>query len=259
MPMRTNAIAERGREAGEAVSAAGRAPGRVSQALIRLLMRRATVAATERLTEGFTLLTLEGTALRDVAWTPGQKIQVAMGSAFVARTYTPIVWNAAAGRTCILGFDPGEGPGARWLRHAAVGDACDLLGPRASVDLRRLPGPIALFGDETAIGLGHALRHQHPHSAVRCHFEVGDEAAARDVLRCMDLDDAALFDRRADEAHLEAVEALLPALDAGGATFVLTGRAGMVQRLHRALKRHAVPRGRILTKVYWAPGKTGLD
>jgi hypothetical protein len=51
----------------------------------------------------FRLITLEGLALAGVTWTPGQKIQIAMGSAFVARTYTPIEWDAAAGRTRILG------------------------------------------------------------------------------------------------------------------------------------------------------------
>ena len=53
-----------------------KAPGRIGQALIRLLMKRATVTASERLADGFRLITLEGPALEGIAWTPGQKIQI---------------------------------------------------------------------------------------------------------------------------------------------------------------------------------------
>ncbi|MCH7862518.1 MAG: siderophore-interacting protein, partial [Proteobacteria bacterium] len=48
-----------------------KAPGRIGQALIRLLMKRATVTASERLADGFRLITLEGPALEGIAWTPG--------------------------------------------------------------------------------------------------------------------------------------------------------------------------------------------
>lgn len=59
-------------------------PGRLGKALLRLMMKRATVIATEQLADRFRLITLGGPAFKGVAWTPGQKIQVAMGSAFVA-------------------------------------------------------------------------------------------------------------------------------------------------------------------------------
>jgi NADPH-dependent ferric siderophore reductase len=51
----------------------------------------------------------------------------------------------------------------------------------------------------------------------------------------------------------------LPVLAAAGASFILTGKATSIQRLQRALKAQGVPRSRLLTKAYWAPGKTGLD
>lgn len=55
-----------------------------------LFLKRATVAAVEDVVPCFRLVTLEGLALRDVVWTPGHKLQIGMGSTFVARTYTPI-------------------------------------------------------------------------------------------------------------------------------------------------------------------------
>jgi len=47
-------------------------------------MKRAIVVATEQLADRFRLITIEGAALKGTAWTPGQKILIAMGSAFVA-------------------------------------------------------------------------------------------------------------------------------------------------------------------------------
>ncbi len=234
-------------------------PGRLGQALMRLLMRRATVVASERLADRFWLITLEGPALAGVAWAPGQKVQIAMGSAFVARTYTPIEWNASTGRTCILGFAHGDGPGSAWVRAVEPGDACDIFGPRASLDLRRLSGPLALFGDETSIGLAYAATHQDPMRSVACHFEVDDVESARQVAGQLGLHTVALFAKRGDDAHVAEMEAALPALVAAGASFVLTGKAGTVQRLRQVLKQQAVPATRLVIKAYWAPGKTGLD
>ncbi|MBO9714624.1 siderophore-interacting protein [Sphingomonas sp.] len=229
-----------------------KASGRLSQALIRLLMKRATVTASEALSDRFRLITLEGPALEGVGWVPGQKVQVAMGSAFVARTYTPIEWDAATGRTCLLGYAHGEGPGSAWVLAARPGDQCDLFGPRGSLDPRSLAGPLALFGDETSIGLAYAL-------ACPAYLEVNDATESSRVAAKLALAPPTLFERCADDSHLAELEATLPALAAAGASFVLTGKAGTIQRLRQALKRHAVPGSRILAKAYWAPGKTGLD
>lgn len=234
-------------------------PGRLSQALTKLLMRQASVVAVEWLADRFRLITLEGEALRDVAWAPGQKIQVSMGSAFVARTYTPITWNPEVGRTCLVAFEPGHGPGSEWVSGLQPGDICSLFGPRASLDLRHIRGPIVLFGDETSIGVACALVRKEPMEKVTCLFEVDDVSAARQALGQIGLHQAELFGRERDEAHLGAMEAKLPHLIADGVTFILTGKAGTVQRLRQDLKRYAVPSSRILTKAYWTPGKSGLD
>ncbi|RSY76486.1 siderophore-interacting protein [Sphingomonas koreensis] len=233
--------------------------GRFSQALLRLLMRQARIVATEWLAGRFKLITLEGSALAGIAWIPGQKIQIAMGSAFTARTYTPLEWNADAGRSCILGFAPGDGPGSAWVRNVEAGDRCDLFGPRGSLDLRRIPQFAVVMGDETSIGLAYALTHADPTRAVTCLFEIGDTESARQVPVQLCIGDATLFAKQDGDAHLEAMEAAIPALAAAGAGFVLTGRAAMVQGLRRRLKLCGVPATHILTKAYWAPGKTGLD
>ncbi|WP_448661205.1 siderophore-interacting protein [Sphingomonas sp. CJ20] len=238
---------------------ASRVSGRLGEALIRLIMKRATVTANETLADRFHLITLEGPGLVDVAWTPGQKIQIAMGSAFVARTYTPIAWNADTGRTCILGYAHGTGPGSDWLRAAVPGSHCDIFGPRASLDIGRPGGPLAIFGDETSLGLAHAIEQSADTEAVAGFFEVGDVETSRSVAAKLDLQSCTLVGREANDAHLSEFESKLPGLADAGATFVLTGKAGTIQRVRRTLKALQVPSRRIRTKAHWTPGKTGLD
>lgn len=240
-------------------TASARAPGPLNKALLRLVMKPVRVTAIDDPAEGFRLITLEGAAFRDGAWTPGQKLQIAMGSAFANRTYTPIEWDAAAGRTRILGFAHGDGPGSAWVRGLVVGAACDVLGPRRSLDVSGIAGPIAVYGDETSIGLGHALTRHDPTRRVTCRFEVGDVDACRRVVAGLGLEDAQLFGRADGDGHLAAMADALADQAAAGASFVLTGKAGTIQILRQALKHLSVPSGRIFTKAYWAPGKRGLD
>jgi NADPH-dependent ferric siderophore reductase len=68
-----------------------------------------------------------------------------------------------------------------------------------------------------------------------------------------------VYEREPDDRRLDLIETQFSGLAAKGAQFVLTGKAGSIQRLRQALRVLAVPSSRIHAKVYWAPGKTGLD
>ncbi len=217
-------------------------------------MRPARIAAVETLSPHFRLIDLEGDALRDVAWSAGQKIQVAMGSGLSARTYTPISWDAAEGRTRLLAFMHGDGPGSRWAAGLRQGDGCHFFGPRRSLELSGLGAPLVLFGDETSFGLAAALGAGPTHL-----FEVSNLVEARAALAAVGLEPATVIGRAADEAHLAAVEAEMSRLAATGAQFVLTGKASSIQRMIRGLKAAGITSSRIRAKAYWAPGKTGLD
>lgn len=238
---------------------APRQPGRLGRALIRLLMKQARIVEAEPVAEGFRLLTLESHEFKKLHWIPGQKVQIAMGSAFVARTFTPIEWDAVAGRTRILGYAHGDGPGSAWISNARAGDECDVFGPRASLDVGRANGMCVVLGDETSIGLAYAASRHVPGSPMQCLLEVNVAADAHAALARLDLGGAELFERTQNEAHLADIERRLPALVAAGATFVLTGKASSIQRLRRALKALGTSSSRVMTKPYWAPGRTGLD
>jgi NADPH-dependent ferric siderophore reductase len=236
-----------------------RQPGRLGRALIRMMMKHARVVGSELVADGFRLITLESPDFRGQSWVPGQKMQIAMGSAFVARTFTLIDWDAAAGRTKILGYAHGNGPGSSWISNARPGDECDVFGPRASLDVSHDRGPRVVLGDETSIGLAYALSCQHLHSPLQSLLEVNAVANTRDVFARLDIGPVELFERKGNDAHLEEIERRLSALAAAGATFVLTGKAPSIRRLRHVLKALGTPAGQLVTKPYWAPGKTGLD
>ncbi|WP_404533670.1 siderophore-interacting protein [Bradyrhizobium ottawaense] len=223
-------------------------------------MRPARVAGIKTLSPHFRLVELEGEALRNVAWAAGDKIQVAMGSGLSARTYTPMWWDAGNGRTRLLAFAHGEGPGSRWASSLREGDSCQFFGPRRSLDLADLQAPIVLFGDETSFGLAAALRDSLQAGGALHLSEAADIAESRLVLDSIGLGHARLMARSADDTHLATAESELLRLAANGAQFVLlTGKASSIQRVGRALKAAGVASSRIRAKAYWATGKTGLD
>ncbi|MEA1676278.1 siderophore-interacting protein [Nitrospirillum sp. BR 11163] len=233
-------------------------PGPVTRTLLRWFMRPARVAAVERLSPRFQRIRLEGAALQDVLWAPGQKIQVAMGTGLAARTYTPVSWDVTRGATQLLIFSHGDGPGSRWAAGLGVGDGCQFFGPRRSLDFADHTGPWVLFGDETSFAVALACRVALG-SGFRCVFEVSDLAEARSVLDAMGLSDAMLIDRLAGEGHLAAVVDALSHAGGDAGHFALTGRAPAIQQITRALKERGVAASRRKAKAYWAPGKSGLD
>lgn len=232
--------------------------GSLARMLLQWMMRPGGIAAVETLSSRFRWITLEGDALKGVDWTMGQKIQLAMGSGLSARTYTPMSWDATHGRTRLLAFAHGNGPGSRWATCLQKGDLCWFFGPRRSLDLSAATAPIVLFGDETSFGMASAFQGSRLADGATCVFEVSDTAEAESVLTAIGLDRAALILRSAEDAHLAAVEAELLRF-AASAHFVLTGKASSIQRISRALRAANVARSRISAKAYWAPGKTGLD
>ncbi|HEV2155194.1 siderophore-interacting protein [Bradyrhizobium sp.] len=227
--------------------------------LLRWLMRPARVTAIETLSPRFRLIDLEGEALRDVAWTAGQKIQIAMGAGLSARTYTPMSWDAGHGKTRLLAFAHGDGPGSRWVSGLRTGDSCQFFGPRRSLDLAGLEAPVVVFGDETSFAVAAALRNNLQAGGALHMFEATDIVESRRVLDAINLGEARLIARSTSEDHLAAIEAEMLRLAANGAQFVLTGKASAIQRISRTLKSASVASSRIKAKAYWALGKTGLD
>jgi NADPH-dependent ferric siderophore reductase len=237
---------------------AEREPGRIKKTLIQMFMREARLAERRHLGDRFFSLRLEGAALRGVTWTPGEKIQISLGSTFATRTYTPTEWDAANGSTRILAYAHGDGPGSDWVRSGKVGDRCHLFGPRSSLDVEKMPAGALLFGDETSIGLAIALTAHHRENPPRCIFEVNAAEETLPMLSACGLPGATVIERDTDGTHLQDI---IRAIDTAPPhkVAILTGKASSIQRMHRHLKQNGGSARSVVTKAYWAPGKQGLD
>ena len=239
-------------------------PGRVGQAVLRLLAHETRVDAVHALSPRWRLVSLRSAAFRRVAYRPGDKLQVRVGG-LAFRTFTPFRLGAGDDVLELLAYTQGGAPAARWLEAVAPGDRCHVLGPRRSLDLAAIDRSTVFVGDETSLGLALALCDT-PLGGLDTHFifEVGDAAEVRAVLAAMGrgmLQHAWLVERGADGAHLAAVEAALARYAAADSfrQYVLSGRSLTIQRMQRTLKAAGARPSQVLAKAYWAPGKIALD
>lgn len=227
--------------------------GVLPRLLVRWFFRPANVVENLPLGMGMHRITLEGPSLRGTRWTPGDKLQIQMGQALVTRTYTPVTWDAATGRTWFIAHAHAAGPGSEWVRNAREGQACQIMGPRSSLMPCKAPGADwLLLGDETAIGLAIACKTRHGF------LETGNAHATRHLCEALGLP-ASTYQREPNETHLETLFEDALAHAHGDSRFLLAGRARSVQWLLKALRRRGVGPTRMLTKAYWADGKVGLD
>jgi NADPH-dependent ferric siderophore reductase len=226
----------------------------------RFLFREAQVAQVRELSPRFRWMELVGAGLRDGSWSAGDKVQVFFPGVGM-RTYTPLAWDKARGATQLLVYLHGNSPGAEWGRDVRVGDRCQFMGPRGSLALEALQGPVVLFGDETSFAVAHTLHNLRAGvGGVEQVFEVSSRADAEPVLRELQLSGSAVIERAPDEAHLPSVaERLRVALEQRpGAALVMTGRAQAIQALRSRLRADGVGVTQKV-KAYWSAGKSGLD
>ncbi|MFY1827187.1 siderophore-interacting protein [Myxococcus fulvus] len=235
--------------------------GIIGGLLGRLFFREATVERVREVSPHFRWVEWVGDGLRDVAWSPGDKVQVYLPGEGM-RTYTPLGWDAALGATRFLVYLHGDGPGAAWGRAIKPGDRCQFFGPRGSIDLKSLRGPVVLFGDETSFAVAHTLRNLRASTAdVEYVFEVSARAESESVLTELGLAGATVVERQAADAHAKEVASRVRATleRRPGAQLVLTGRARSIQALRATLRDSGAPHAGQKVKAYWADGKRGLD
>jgi NADPH-dependent ferric siderophore reductase len=162
----------------------------------------------------------------------------------------------------LLAYLHGDAPLGRWGWSLKENQTCTIFGPRGSLELGTLERPALLFGDETSLGLAHALRFT-PGGArtVDIVLEVTSKPAVVPVLERMGLSHAHVVERTSDESHLREVEELLARLRQAHAveSVVLTGKASSIQRLNKHLRSLGLSAARVRKRAYWATGKVGLD
>lgn len=199
--------------------------------------------------------------LRAAAISPGDKLQIMIAECG-PRTYSPFGHDAEAGALEFLAYVHGETSTATWVRALEPGVKFHAIGPRGSLALSRLAGPVVLFGDETSFAVATALRHARGSSdGLSFVFECSRQDEARTVLGDLGFEKYSVVERQSARAHAGAIDSHLRAALAQhpNAHLVLTGHAQMIQAVRAALKAQPPAYAGQQVKAYWADGKRGLD
>ena len=222
------------------------------------LLRDVQVDDIQKLGPSFRRIRVSASWLRESGPSPGDKVQVFIPEVGT-RTYTPFDFEKDAGGFSVLAYIHGETPGSRWARTLGVGSKVRFFGPSQSISLASVTGPVALFGDETSIGVARCLQALQPErvgSVVR--LEVSSVESSSEACAVLGVARASLIAKREGDEHLPEIAQGLAAATAQGGSLVLTGRARSIQKL-RALLLASSHGGRQKVKAYWAEGKCGLD
>jgi ferric-chelate reductase (NADPH) len=215
------------------------------------LLRDVVVESITDLGTSFRRVKLAGSALVGANVSAGDKVQVFLPD-IGARTFTPFAANTWAGSFELAVYCHAAEPAARWARGLAPGSTVRLISPRSSTPLAGRSGPIALFGDETSLGIAFALRAIRTDALVR--IGVTHPVDVQPVADALNLPPGSVASRG---DLLPVARELIAATDNHG-TLVLTGGAPSIQLLRGHLRtlgsRHAQ-----VVKAYWSPGKRGLD
>lgn len=232
---------------------------RVVDAAAQVLFRTGEVVDLTDLGPHFRQIDIASADLRGVRWVPGQKVQLRTGG-LTTRTLTPTRCDTEAGRTSVLAYLHDGGPLSEQVRSLEVGDPCQFLGPRRSLDLTPLEDAPILVGDETSFGLAAAWRAHRPQHPATHVFEASSLGDAEAVLGHLGLEPTALFPADDDTAAVELTSTVCETVRSHTAScLVLTGRAQTIRRVRAALKAAGLARHPAKVKAYWDENRKGLD
>jgi NADPH-dependent ferric siderophore reductase len=233
----------------------------INEKVGQLFGKELAVESVRDLSPHFRRFHITGSWLRGATWSAGDKLQIMIVESG-PRTYTPFARDAATGSFDLLAFVHGDTPGATWIKNARPGLRFHAVGPRGSLPLATLPGPVVFFGDETSFGAAASLQQTRgAGNGVSFVFESTHPDEAELVLSELGLERRTVVQRQSTNGHLDEVDAAIRAALAQSpqAQLVLTGHAQTIQFIRSRLKAQPATCAGQKVKAYWADGKRGLD
>jgi NADPH-dependent ferric siderophore reductase len=229
--------------------------------LSQLVFKSLVIDEVRDVSPHFRHFRVSGPWLREASCAAGDKLQIMIIESG-PRTYSPYGFDAGSGKLDFLAYVHGATASAAWIRSARPGESFRAFGPRSSLPLASLTGPVVFLGDETSFGAAAALRQARAAAdGVRYVFEASQPDEASGVLSELGLREPAVVARKPGHAHLDALEqALRAAFDQQPSSrLVLTGHAQTIQGLRKRIKAQPIAASGQTVKAYWADGKRGLD
>jgi ferric-chelate reductase (NADPH) len=206
------------------------------------------IIANEQITPHFHLLTIKGKPLTKVKWSAGDKVKLSVGSD-ETRSYTPLSWDIDNGVMRTLIYMHAKGPGALWARDVKAQTQVMVLGPKSSVKIDPDTKTVIFFGDETTIGLAHALKKNITQTRFHFFFESDVLNESLTVLQKFDLPEASLVTLEKFDVIAEEMKALY--LQEQNLKIILSGKQQSIVAVRERLYAMGIPENVISKKVYW--------
>lgn len=206
------------------------------------------ILTNEKLSPHFHLLTIKGSELKKVEWTPGEKVKLSIGSDD-SRSYTPLSWDSKNGVMQTLIYTHDQGPGAIWARDVKPNAVVSVKGPKTSVVLDETVKNILFFGDETTFGLAHALKKNMEHLNFNFFFETNHLDESHEILKKLELADSKLAG--VNQFDMFAKIMYEKFLVISELRIIISGKQQSIVTLREKLHALGVPPEVISKKVYW--------
>lgn len=190
-----------------------------------------------------------GERIKNMQWTPGQKIKIKVGT--YLRSYTPARVASDFGWMDLIFYLHGKGKASRWAENVCVGTSVSFIGPADSMPFVNQPLEWCLFlGDETTLGLSMALLNALP-KTVRRFGAIEMESEDLGALSVLQIP---LNPIQRDEYYGYALIqwlSLVSIPDGEGVVWI-SGEAQMVRNLRLALITRGLRPEQIKVKAYWS-------
>lgn len=214
----------------------------------------------EQLDSKLRKIEFQGEKLIGHRFRPGQEIEFRV-SPRCFRHYTPSSFDSERGRFEVLFYLHDLGPGSKWAQARKEGEIVKVMGPGGKLSLREASRQVFL-GDESALGLfvclSQAITQGHTKARVlgALELESGTESWPEKVSAPLD---AVTRQAKRGTALIEWLQRASIEIESKTPTqFYLVGHAASIVNLRKFLLGRGWPKKSILSRAYWADGKTGL-
>ncbi len=159
----------------------------------------------------------------------------------------------------IVYLHPSVGTGQRFINELRLGDKISMNSLRSNSHYLDLPtSKLVFFGDETSIGLAHALFRKWSVQAIEFLFLFELEEENKSVPEKLGFSNTLVFSKR-DTFRQEKLISQLPPIISPlwkDAVFLLTGNAKSIQIFRKVIKDKTT--SKVYTRGYWIEGIEGL-
>lgn len=223
----------------------------VNDVLEKTFCDRPLIKVMKPINEHFTYFEIAGDELKAAKVEIGDYFQIIMGD-LLPRAYTPMVWDVELGIVKFIAYMHGNGVAQAWFDKVKIGDECVIMGPRKSINAKKLKDSLCLIGDETSVGLAIKYNLSDVYRGdLRVMLEVENAQAVQQVLDMFDAH-AELYNNGVDGSVENLLEDAMDNIKQD--SILLTGKGQKISKLRDTLK-HKTKYQNILRVIFWTAGK----